>query len=103
MNARAKPDIYEQTAREIDLVNRRSNVFEIENAKGREWLEDELAETAALWMSQILENYGAGDDLQNGVILRNCIGALADRIRLRRQAKELQEEFLPGWRSRVEP
>lgn len=103
MNAQVKPCPYEQTAKEVELANRRSDVVEILHAKAKEELEDEIQEAVHLMLDLVLSNYEACDDAQNGDILKGCITGLARRIRMQRIGKELREAFLPGSRSRVEP
>lgn len=101
MNAQVKE--IEQTARELQLVNRRSEVFEIDKAKAYDALLDELDTVLQRLMPAMLSNYKAGDDLENGRILANCIGGFAIRVQRKREAEELWDEFIPSWRSRAEP
>lgn len=103
MNAQVKPCPFEGAAREIELANRRSDVFEIQHAKAREELEDEIQGAVHLMLDLVLSNYEAGDDAQNGDILRGCITGLARRIRMKRIGNELRDTFLPSSRSQVQP
>jgi hypothetical protein len=93
----------QQSPRDIDLANRRSDVWEIMHAKAQDVLEDEWQSALHMMFTLVLSNYQAGDDAQNGDILRSCIADLAQRLRTHRLANEMRDEFLPSWRSRVEP
>lgn len=101
MSAQLKPN--ERAALEVKLANRRSDVFEIERAKVRDVLEEELQQTVSLFMHEIMKNYQTGDDCSNGQILGNCIAGYALRIESARVAKEMREEREPSFRSRCEP
>jgi hypothetical protein len=116
MNAAVKPDVYQQTAREIQLVNRRSEVFEIEQLRRQEGIDDDrLSTTYATLLEQIqllverdlktiLANHSACDDAETGRLVHQCIGGYALRVQRAREARErLQDEFLPSWRKRAEP
>lgn len=101
MNAQLKPN--EQAALDVKLANRRSDVFWIDREKARDGLQDEIQETVSFYLPQMLESYKAGDDCQIGQIIANCIANYAMHIENAQKAKEMREEFLPSWRSRVEP
>jgi hypothetical protein len=102
VNAQLKPN--EQAALEFRLATRRADQFEIaRTSTGVEGLKDELQEILDLYFDKILSNHAAGDDLENGVILANCIASYAMHLTRSRRAKEMYEEFLPSWRSRVDP
>jgi hypothetical protein len=98
VNAQVKPDPYEQTAREIQLANRRSEVFEIDRAKAYEELLDELDTVLMRMLPAVLSNYKAGDDAENGRIIGECIGGYAIRVQRAREAEELRRDLLPSWR-----
>jgi hypothetical protein len=100
MSAQLKPKGADD--RDVELTNRRSDVFEIRHAKAKEELEDEIQGAVHLMLDLVLSNYEAGDDAQNGDILKGCITGLARRIRMNRIGKELREEFQPSWKSRAE-
>jgi uncharacterized metal-binding protein YceD (DUF177 family) len=98
MNAQLKPN--EQAALEVRLANRRTDQFEIaRTSTGVEGLKDELQEMLDLHFDAILSNHAAGDDLENGVMLANCIASYAMHLTRSRRAKEMRDEFLPSWRS----
>jgi hypothetical protein len=99
MNAQVKLKPNEQAALDVTLANRRNDVFEIERAKAREGLVDELQEAVYFFVDDILKNYQAGDDVENGRILGNALAIYAMRIYSARMAQELREEFLPSWRN----
>jgi hypothetical protein len=96
MNAQVKPF-------DAVLAMRRNDIFEIERAGAREALQDEIQETVYLFLDQILAKHAEGDDTEIGRIIGNCISNYALHIERSRQAQELRDEFLPSWRSRVEP
>jgi hypothetical protein len=97
VNAQLKPN--QQAARDVELANRRNDVFEIEHAKAREGLVDELQEAVYFFVDDILKNYQAGDDAENGRMLGNAIAGYAMRIYTARMAQELKEELMPSWRN----
>lgn len=101
MSAQLKQN--EQYALEAKLKMRRSDVFEIEKAKARDGLQDEIQETVMNFLDDILKNFAAGDDAENGRILGNTIASYALHIETARLANELRSEFIPSWRSRCEP
>lgn len=101
MNAQMKPN--EQAALELRLQGRRGDVFEIEHAKARDGLQDEIQETVMLYLDKILSNHACGDDLDTGTIIANCIANYAMHVQAARLAEELRNEFIPSWRSRCEP
>jgi hypothetical protein len=99
MSAQLKLKPNEQAALDVMLANRRTDVFEIERAKAREGLVDEFQEAVYFFVDDILKNYQAGDDTENGRILGNALANFAMRIHSARMAQELREEFLPSWRN----
>lgn len=96
MNAQVK-------SREVEMANRRSDVFEIRRAKAKEELEEEIQGAVHLMLDLVLSNYEALDDAQNGDIIRGCITGLARRIRMARIGNEMRDAFMPSWRARAEP
>lgn len=103
MNAQLKLKPNEQVAREVTIKNRRTDLFWIDRENGREILKDELQECIDLFLDEILKNYGELDACASGTILENCIANTAMRIENAKLAKEMRDEFLPSWRSRIEP
>jgi hypothetical protein len=98
MNAQVKPN--EMAAQDVRLSGRRADQFEIRRAPdGVECLKDEIQEAIDLHLDDILSNHAAGDDLANGAILANVIAIYAMHLTRKRQAKEMQDEFMPSWRS----
>lgn len=102
MNAQVKPN--EQAAMDVRLANLRAQVFEIARIPdGVEGLLDELQDAMPRLIAKIMTNHGAYDYAETGRLIHECIGGFAISLQRCREAKELVEEFLPSWRSRVEP
>jgi hypothetical protein len=103
VNAAVKLSAIEQAGRDIELANARNDVFEIDRANAREGLLDELEEVLRNMTQTILDNHAACDQAENGKILSNVIGGYAIRVQRKREAEELWDEFVPSWRSQVQP
>jgi uncharacterized metal-binding protein YceD (DUF177 family) len=102
VSAVLKPN--EQAALDVRLASRRADQFEIARTReGIEGLKDELQEMIDLHFDQMLANHAALDDLENATMFANCIASYALHLSRSRRAKEMRDEFLPSWRSSVDP
>lgn len=100
MSAQMKAN--ERAALDVKLKNRRTDLFWIDRGDGREELLDQIQQDVSNFLDQILNNYGADHGCDTGQIIENSIANVAMRIERALLAKQMHDDLLPSWKSRVE-